>query len=129
MAIIPCPECGKKISSRAAICSFCGFQLGAATEKDVEVYRARRLRHARYRLNMISYAVITVFLGAFGWYWWESKGFVQLPSSGPFVLMGITAIAYVVVRAFLFRNRQLQKSLRRQGGSGLKPRPPSSGSK
>lgn len=114
MAIIACPDCGKKISDRAAICSWCGFQLGEVTERDLETYRFRRLREQRYRLNMISYAVISVFVAAFGWYWWDSGGFVQPSSRGPFVLMGVSALAYVVVRGFLIRNRQQNRALRKK---------------
>lgn len=112
MSIIACPECGKKISSRAALCSYCGFQLGEVTEKDLEVFRARKLRDRIYRLNMTSYAVITVFVGSFAWYWADSGGFVEPPSAGPFVLMGLAAAAYLVVRAFLFRSRQQRKAMR-----------------
>jgi len=114
MAIISCPECNKKISSRAAICRYCGLQMGEVTEEDLEVFRARRLRDRIYRINMVSYLVISVFVAAFGWYWWDSKGFVEPPSAGPFALMGLAAIAYVVVRAFLFRARHRQKELRRR---------------
>jgi hypothetical protein len=35
-----------------------------------------------------------------------------MSSPGPFVLMGIAAVAYVVVRVFLFRNRQALKAMR-----------------
>ena len=114
MSIIPCPECSKNISSRAAICSYCGFQLGDVSEEDLEIFRARRLRDRIYRLNMISYAVITAFVAGFGWYWWDSAGFVQPPTVGPFILMGAAALAYVVVRAFLFRARQERKRMRSQ---------------
>ncbi len=114
MAIIACPECGKKISSKAAICTYCGFQTGEVTEEDLEVFRARRLRDRIYRLNMFSYLVITVFVAAFGWYWWDSRGFAEAPSAGPFILMGLAALAYLVVRAFLFRNRQIQREMRRK---------------
>lgn len=114
MSIIACPECGKKISSRAAICSYCGFQLGDATEEDLAVFRARRLRDRIYRLNMASYAVITVFVAGFGWYWWDSKGFAQPAHAGPFILMGISAVAYLVVRALLFRCRQQRKQMRQK---------------
>jgi hypothetical protein len=116
MAIISCPDCGKKISSRVVICSWCGFQLGEVTEQDLEVFQARKLRYDRYRLNMISYVVITVFVGGFGWYWWDSQGFLQPPSNGPLVLMGVASVGYIVVRAFLFRNRQRQKALRKKQG-------------
>jgi hypothetical protein len=116
VSIIACPECGKDISSRAVICSHCGFQLGAATEQDLAVFQARRLRDRIYHLNMISYGVITLFLGSFGWYWVESSGFTRPPTAGPLVLMGVAAAAYVVVRALLFRNRQLRKAMRRSLG-------------
>jgi hypothetical protein len=112
MSISSCPECGKKISSRAVICNYCGFQLGEVTEQDLQVFRARKLRDKLYRLNMISYAVITLFIAAFCWYWWDSRGFSRMSSLGPFALMGTAAVAYVVVRVFLFRNRQALKLMR-----------------
>jgi len=112
MSIIACPECGKKISSRAALCTYCGFQLGEVTEQDIEVFRSRRLREERYRLSMASYAVIAVFLAGFGWYWWASGGFVAPLSHGPLAVMGLAALGYLVVRVMLFRNRQRQKALR-----------------
>ncbi len=122
MAIIACPNCSRRISDKAPICSWCGFQMGEVTEQDLEVYRSRRLRNARYRLNMISYGVISVFLAAFGWYWWDSRGFVQPPSRGPLILMGVAALGYVIVRAFLFRNRRLQKVIREKGALGFNTR-------
>ncbi len=112
MSVISCPECSKNISSRAVICNYCGFQLGEATEDDLRVFRARKLRDRIYRLNMTSYAVITVLIGGFCWYWWDSRGFTQMSSVGPLILMGVAAIAYLVVRALLFRSRQVQKSMR-----------------
>ena len=114
MSLIACPDCGKKISSRAVMCSRCGFQLGEATEQDLAVYHARKLRDQRYRLNMFSYLAMTVFVGGFGWYWWESAGFQRPPSTGPLLLMGVGAVAYIVVRAFLFQNRRLQRAMRRE---------------
>jgi len=112
MTVIACPDCNRKISSRTAICSYCGYQLRDVTEADLAVFRARKLRGRIYRLSMTSYAVITVFIGAFGWYWWDSRGFSGVSSIGPFILMGLAAIAYLVVRALLFRSRQVQRSMR-----------------
>lgn len=114
MSIIPCPECGKKISSQSPICRNCGHQAGDVSEEDLVIFQARKLRDRIYRLNMISYLVITVFLAGFGWYWWASKGFSELPTSGPFILMGITAVAYLVVRGLLFQARQKRKAMRQQ---------------
>jgi membrane protein YdbS with pleckstrin-like domain len=114
MAIIACPECGKKISSHAPICSHCGFQKGEISEEQLAVFQARKLRDRIYHLNMISYAVITAFVAAFGWYWWDSGGFEHQSSAGPFILMGLAAVAYLFVRVLLFRKRQQQKALRKK---------------
>lgn len=114
MAIIACPECGKKVSSRAAICSHCGYQLTAATEEDLRIFRARKLRDRIYHLNMLSYAMITLFVAGFGWYWWATGGFIEPSPRGPFVLMALAALGYLVVRAMLFRSRQRQKVMRQQ---------------
>jgi hypothetical protein len=114
MAIVACPECGKKISSHAPICSHCGFQKAEVSEEQLAVFQARKLRDKIYHLNMISYAVITAFVAAFGWYWWDSGGFEHQSSSGPFILMGLAAVAYLSVRVLLLRNRHRQKTLRKK---------------
>ena len=114
MSIIPCPECGKKVSSLTPICPYCGHQSGEVSEEDLAIFRARKLRDRIYRLNMASYLVITVFLAAFGWYWWDSSGFSQASSAGPFILMAIAAIAYLTVRALLFYARSQQKAMRQK---------------
>jgi len=114
MAIIACPECGKKISSHAPICTHCGFQMGEVSEEQLEVFRARKLRDKIYHLNMTSYVVITAFVAAFGWYWWDSGGFEHQTSDGPFILMGFSAVAYLFVRVLLFRNRHRHKRLRQK---------------
>ena len=112
MSVIPCPKCGKQISSKAVICQNCGHQLGEATEDDLRIYQARKLRDRIYRLNMFSYLVISVFLAGFGWYWYDSGGFARMSSAGPFIMMGIAAASYLVVRFFLFRARQERKAMR-----------------
>ncbi len=114
MAIIACPECGKKISSHAPICTHCGFQIGDVSEEQLEVFRGRKLRDKIYHLNMTSYVVITVFVAAFAWYWWDSGGFEHPSSAGPFILMGLAAVAYLFVRVLLFRNRHRYKKLRQK---------------
>ena len=112
MSIIPCPKCKRRISSNAKICSHCGHQFGEVTQQDLDVFNARQLRDRIYRLNMISYAVITVFLAGFAWYWATSDGFTRANSTGPFVVMAAAAVAYLAVRAMLFRARQKRKALR-----------------
>jgi len=113
MAIINCPECGKKMSSRAVICLSCGFTNGEVTQEQLEVIQFRRLREKIYQISMISYAVMTVFIMGFGWYWWESGGFQYRSSSGPFIVMACAAMAYLAVRIALFSYRQKRRALQK----------------
>ena len=114
MAITACPECSKNVSSKAVICTHCGFQLGEASEEDLEIFRARKLRDRIYRLNMVSYLVITIFVAAFGWYWYASRGFTEPSQPSPFILMGISAVAYLIVRGFLFQARHQRRAMRQK---------------
>jgi hypothetical protein len=122
MSIIACPQCGKRISSVAPICLRCGFQRSEASAEQLNVFRIRQAREKLYRLNMTSYGVITVFVAAFGWYWWNTAGFQQPSSSGPFILMGISALAYLAVRVLLFGARRRLKDLKRAGNEAMRPR-------
>jgi len=114
MSIISCPECGKKISNKAAICTHCGFQMSEVSDEQLNTFRVRKLRDKIYHLNMISYAAITVFVAGFGWYWKDTGGFQHQSSTGPFILMGLAAVAYILVRVLLFAKRREKKELRRK---------------
>ncbi len=112
MSIIFCQACGKKVSDKAALCRHCGFQRGEVSEEQMAIFKQRKARDSIYRLNMTTYAVITVFVAGFGWYWWQTDGYQQPASSGPFIVMAASAVAYLVVRAFLFQAKRKLKLLR-----------------
>jgi hypothetical protein len=111
MALINCSSCGKKISSLAPLCPHCGFQRGEVSEEQLHELQRRRLRDHIYHLKMTSYAVMTLFLAAFGWYWWESRDFQQQASAGPLALLAVGALAYLVIRYLLFRARRRMRQL------------------
>lgn len=113
MALINCPACSKKISGVTPICPQCGFQRGEATEEQLQEYQRRRLRDRVYHLRMTSYAVMTLFVAAFGWYWWESSGFQRQPTAGPLSLLALGALAYVINRFLLFRARRALRNITR----------------
>jgi hypothetical protein len=100
----------KQISSKATECPHCGFVRDTASEDTLREGRRRQLRDQVYRLKMSTYGVITVFTGAFGWYWYDTEGFVVASSTGPIVLMALAAVGYLVARVVLFMaNRKLKK--------------------
>lgn len=115
MAIINCQHCNKRISDISPVCPHCGRH---GTEQDDERTLELKRRSSRdriYHLKMISYGVITLFMVAFGWYWWDTGGFQRRSGLGPLVLSGVVALAYLWIRFQLIRARKELKRL-------LKPR-------
>jgi len=119
MSIVACPKCGSKISSQAKMCLHCGHVRTGVDDERSLVLRQRRIRDRIYHLKMTSYAVTAVFLAGFGWFWWESDGFVQLPPAGPFVLMGLCAFVYLCLRVVLFQAQRTQRELKQGIGRSL----------
>ncbi len=111
MGLITCPSCRKKISDVTAMCPLWGFRRGPANEEQLQELERRRLRDRIYHLKMTSFAVIALFLAAFGWYWWESSGFRLPPTAGPVALMIAVAVGYLVIRFLLYRARRQLRSL------------------
>ncbi len=103
MAIINCPGCGKKTTELSSKCPHCGFDRGQGDdERTVEMNR-RRVRDHVYHLKMTSYGILSLFLAAFGWYWWDTSGFLNQSSRGPILLFALASVAYLVIRVLMFR--------------------------
>jgi len=115
MSIIACPKCGNKISSLATLCLHCGFQPGELSDAQTLLLRQRQFREKVYHLKMTSYAVLSALVAGFGWFWWGTSGFQHSSPPGPFILMGLSALAYLVVRALLFQAERKYKELKRLG--------------
>lgn len=97
----------------APICDHCGFNRGDVSEEDLQRFRDRRLRTKIYRLNMFSYAVMTVVVLTFGWYYLATGGLQQpVSTNGPYMVMMVSAVAYLVVRILLFSARREKKKNR-----------------
>jgi hypothetical protein len=105
MAIISCPSCDKQISSRTNLCPYCGFQRGEVAEEQLMEFRRRKLRDRIYRLKMTSYLALTILVGAFGWYLFETSGFQYRSTAGPYILFTIGAAFYSVIRVYLYKSK------------------------
>lgn len=112
MSIINCPQCGKRTSSRAPICDHCGYVEGKASDEDLQRFRERRIRDRLYRLNMASYAAMTIVILAFAWYWLTTDG-LKMPSDsvGPYYLMMVGALSYLGVRVLMFLAKKKRKAI------------------
>ena len=113
MTIIACPECGKRMSSNAPLCDYCGHQAGEVDEAALQRHRGRRLRRRIYRLKMLTYAAMAIVVLAICWYWVESGGFFLVISHrGPAYLFIAGGLFYVGVRVLLVRARRELKANR-----------------
>ena len=111
MAIINCSKCDKLISSRTALCPYCGFQMGEVGEEQLKELRRRKLRDRIYHLKMTSYAALTLLIAAFGWYLHATQWFQVHSSIGPYILFFIGALSYLVIRILLFRSKMTLRKL------------------
>ena len=111
MAIINCSKCQKPISSRTALCPYCGFQQDEVTKEELKEFRRRKLRDRIYHLKMTSYAALTFLIAAFGWYLHSTQWFQIRSGIGPYILFAIGALSYFVIRIYLFRSKMALKKL------------------
>lgn len=111
--ITNCPNCRKPMSSKAPLCPNCGFAMGEASPEALQEFQRRRMRERVYRLKMSSYLAISLFLAAFGWYWWDTAGFTRVSGTLPVLGIGVTTVAYLAIRALLFLAQRQLKSLLR----------------
>ena len=81
----------------------------------VAEFNRRKMRDRVYHLKMISYAVMTAFLAAFGWYWWDSAGFARAAGVWPIAMLVVTGFAYLVMRGLLFTARKKLGRMSRPG--------------
>lgn len=111
MAIVSCPSCDKKIPSRAMLCTHCGFQRGEVAEEQLKEFRRRKLRDRIYYLKMASYVALTLLIGGFGWYMGETAGFQYRSSVGPYAMITVGAVAYLIIRLYLYKNKTALRKL------------------
>ncbi len=111
MALINCPGCNERISDVTRMCPHCGVRRAELDETQLLEMRRRQLRDRVYHLKMTMYGVMSFFLIAFGWYWWESDDFQNPPTAGPLALLVLGGLAYLVLRFLLFRAKKALRSL------------------
>ncbi len=112
MAIIACPNCAKRISSRAKTCEHCGFDLHSVEAEDRQKSTRKHLRKVKTRLTAIAFLSILVFtIGILMTYYYLAE-----PGSAPLIigngLLIIGFVAFGVVRIFLAINKKQIKANR-----------------
>jgi hypothetical protein len=107
MAIVSCPFCGKKISSKAASCNHCGEALVEVTpEQLARTDRDRRLK-LNQSINNHAMMALVLFLGSFLYFYYKIPEPGSLEQRLTYAALALSAIWYIVskVRMVLFKRQ------------------------
>jgi hypothetical protein len=109
MALIDCPSCGKKNSSKAAVCSHCQFNLQHASDEDV--LRKEKLNRFKQknRIQTQSMLAMMLFVGGFAVMYWGDTQYTDLRYKLAVVASIIGFCWYVFGRIWLILIRMKEK--------------------
>jgi len=107
MAVINCPSCKKKISSKAKQCSHCCLSLTALdAEKMASINKVERINQAQ-RLMNYSFIAILLFCGGFLFMFWDNveQGTWQHICAMVSTVIGFIMYIVIRVRLLLFKRQ------------------------
>ncbi len=105
MAIVACPFCGKKISSKAASCQHCGNSLAEVSPEQIEkIQRDKRMALAQ-SINNHAMLSVVLLLGSFVWWYFRAPEEGSWQSWLTYAVMALGAAGYIIskVRMVMFK--------------------------
>jgi len=107
MAIVSCPFCGKKISSKAASCNFCGQGLAEVTPEQLERSDRDRRLQLNQSINTHAMMALILFLGSFLYFYYKMPEPGSLEQRLTYTVMALSALWYIVskVRMIIFKRQ------------------------
>lgn len=101
MAIVSCPFCGKKISSKSSSCQSCGNSIGEIDP----VAKQRLSRDLRLKksmqINNLAMASIVLFLGSFLVFYFRHPDEDTWQQTLMYVVMGVGGFGYVAAKVMM----------------------------
>lgn len=102
MAIIQCPACDRRVSSKAPACPHCHEPLADLDEDERERLLVRRWRDRIYRARNFTYlAMALVVAGMIAWWLAEPQGLMLPIGTVPGVLLAVGVLGYVAAWGWL----------------------------
>ncbi len=107
MAIVRCVNCNHRMSDKAPACPSCGYQRGVASQPELtEETHYKKRRERLYRLTMLSYVALTVFLIGAIWYLMDSAWLSRGASAWSKYLLAVGMLGYFVLRVMMIYIRR-----------------------
>ncbi len=105
MAIISCPKCSKRVSSRMETCPHCGTTLSGDVGEAAERNTAKRRRCVERTVNLHLFLSLIVLAVGVLWFFGEQRS-GRGTSSGPVAVMLLGGLWYAAARAWGWINRR-----------------------
>ena len=101
MALVNCPECKKRISSKSKSCPHCQLNLVDLTEEDLKKVSLKRKRKTRDQVMSQNYIAVLMVLVGFSYTYWKSPQPESIPYYACMASIMIGCLIYVVNRVRL----------------------------
>ncbi|GAB4171464.1 MAG: hypothetical protein Kow0020_06200 [Wenzhouxiangellaceae bacterium] len=102
MAIIRCPACDRRISSKAPSCPHCHEAVGELNDEQRERLAMRRWRDQMYRVRNLTYLAMVLIVAGLGLWWVTGAEGLVLPINlGALILLMLGTMLYLVGWALL----------------------------
>lgn len=96
MAIIRCPSCSERMSSKAASCPKCHTPVGELTEEERDRLAIRRWKAQAYRARNLTYLAMSSVVVGMIWWWLAPPQGLALPAPFPAaLLLGVGLVGYL----------------------------------
>jgi hypothetical protein len=98
MAIIQCPSCNKRVSSRAEVCPHCDFQLAGRSPDELEQAQQRALQRRKEKLLGQSMLALLVAIGGFAYSFLEQPHPESWQAAVSYGAMALGLVWFIVNR-------------------------------
>jgi len=109
MAVIDCPNCRKKISDKAKVCSHCQIDLANLDEEKLANMKQINKINKSQQIMTVSFVAMLLFCGGFLFYYWKN---VQPGTWQYYVSVGSTLLGfciYIITRVQLILLKRSNK--------------------
>ena len=102
MAIIRCPACSTRMSSKASACPKCHEPIGKLSEEERDRLALRRWRGQAYRARNLTYLAMTLVVAAMvGWWLTPPQGLGLPVPTVAAMFLGLGLVGYLAAWSWL----------------------------